>query len=154
MDIGERVKKVRNESGLTLEAFGERLGVTAAAISRIENGKRALTDQAAKVIAQEFGISEEWLKTGTGPMRTITADGIAAEVAEMLHLSDWGTKALERFLRLDSDDQRQLLRILEELFGPFDEADDEIEAAARAAGDAAAAAKRAELLDRKKVEDA
>lgn len=153
MTPGERVKEVRKSAGLTLEKFGEIIGMKKAGVSQIETGRNSLTDQAARSIAREFAVSEEWLRTGEGPMRTIQSDQIVAEVREKLHLSEWGTTALERFLRLPSDDQRELLRILEDLFGPF-ETDDKIEAAARAAGEAAAAAKRAELLDEKREQDA
>ena len=153
MTIGERIRVLRKETGLTLEKFGECIGVKKAALSHIENDKNGPSDQTIKSIAREFAVSEEWLRTGEGPMRTIQSDQIVAEVREKLHLSEWGTTALERFLRLPSDDQRELLRILEDLFGPFEE-DDKIEAAARAAGEAAAAAKRAELLDEKREQDA
>lgn len=43
MTQGERIKDVRNSLGLTLEKFGEKLGVTKTAISRIEKGERSLT---------------------------------------------------------------------------------------------------------------
>jgi transcriptional regulator with XRE-family HTH domain len=151
--IGERIRTLRKETGLTLEKFGECIGVKKAALSLIENDRNGPSDQTIRSIAREFAVSEEWLRTGEGPMRTIQPDQIVAEVREKLHLSEWGTTALERFLRLPSDDQRELLRILEDLFGPF-EGDDKIEEAARAAGEAAAAAKRAELLDEKRDQDA
>lgn len=153
MTPGERVRIVRTEANMTMEEFGRELGVTKMTISRIENGVNALTSQMAKAISTTYAVSEEWLKTGEGPMRTITSSEIVQEVREKLHLSEWGTAALERFLRLPSDDQRELLRILEQLFGPF-ETDDPVEEAARAAGEAAAAAKRAELLDQKRDMDA
>lgn len=53
---------------MTLDAFGEKLGVTKAAISRIENGDRALTDQMIKSICREFHVSEPWLRSGDGEM--------------------------------------------------------------------------------------
>jgi transcriptional regulator with XRE-family HTH domain len=65
---GERVKEVRKSLDLTLEKFGERLGVTKVAISNIENGNRSLTDQMQKSICREFNISEDWLRDGTGDM--------------------------------------------------------------------------------------
>lgn len=66
MTQGERVKEVRNSLDLTLEKFGEKLGVTKTAISRIEKGERNLTDQMFKSICREFGVREEWLRTGDG----------------------------------------------------------------------------------------
>lgn len=36
MEQGERIKQIRTSLGLTLEKFGDRLGVTKVAISNIE----------------------------------------------------------------------------------------------------------------------
>lgn len=68
MTQGERVKEVRKTLDLTLEKFGEQLGVTKVAISNIEKGNRNLTDQMSKAICREFNVSEEWLRDGTGSM--------------------------------------------------------------------------------------
>ncbi|MDO5147752.1 MAG: helix-turn-helix transcriptional regulator [Eubacteriales bacterium] len=68
MTQGERVKELRSYLNLTLEKFGDRLGVTKTTISRIEKGERNLTDQMSKSICREFNVSEEWLKTGCGEM--------------------------------------------------------------------------------------
>ena len=68
MTQGERVKEVRKTLDLTLEKFGEQLGVTKVAISNIEKGNRNLTDQMSKAICREFNVSEEWLRDGTGNM--------------------------------------------------------------------------------------
>ena len=66
MEQGQRVKAVRKELGMTLDAFGKRLGVTKTAISNIENGARCLTDQMLLSICREFGVNETWLRTGAG----------------------------------------------------------------------------------------
>ena len=66
MAQGERVKAVRDEKHMTMEQFGERLGVTKVAISNIEKGKRNLTEQMIKSICREFGVNEDWLRTGAG----------------------------------------------------------------------------------------
>lgn len=68
MTQGERVKAVRKEFKLTLDGFGERLGVTKVAISNIERGNRNLTEQMLKAICREFNVNEDWLRTGEGEM--------------------------------------------------------------------------------------
>lgn len=68
MTRGERVREARKSLDLTLEKFGERLGVGKTAISNIECGNRSLTDQMCKSICREFNISEDWLLNGTGKM--------------------------------------------------------------------------------------
>ena len=66
--MNERVKEIRKKLGLTLDKFGERLGVGKAALSRIENGSNGVTEQMLKSICREFNVSEEWLRNGTGEM--------------------------------------------------------------------------------------
>lgn len=68
MTQGERVREVRKSLNLTLEKFGEKLGVGKTAISNIEVGNRSLTDQMFISICREYNVSEEWLKTGGGEM--------------------------------------------------------------------------------------
>lgn len=68
MTHGGRVKEARKHLDLTLEKFGEKLGVGKTAISNIENGNRNLTEQMMKAICREFRINETWLRTGTGEM--------------------------------------------------------------------------------------
>ena len=66
MTAGERVKRIRKEKDLTLEKFGEKVGVTKQTISRIENGINSLTDQMVLSICREFSFNEKWLRNGTG----------------------------------------------------------------------------------------
>ena len=64
--MNERIKVLRKELGLTLEKFGEHIGVTKMTISRIENGKTTVTEQMFKSICLEFNVNEEWLRNGSG----------------------------------------------------------------------------------------
>ena len=68
MTQGERIKEIRKTLGLTLEKFGEKLGVTKTAISRIEKGERGLTEQMTKSICREFNVDYIWLTTEQGKM--------------------------------------------------------------------------------------
>ncbi len=82
--MNERVKELRKELNLTLEKFGERLGVTKVAISNIEKGNRNLTDQMFKAICREFDVNEEWLRDGTGEMFRLHDDETAALVYNLM----------------------------------------------------------------------
>ena len=70
MTENERVKQLRKARGLTLEKFGERIGIKKSALSQLENGKTSITDQTRRSICREFGVREEWLRDGTGEMET------------------------------------------------------------------------------------
>ncbi len=64
--INERVRELRKSKGMTLDAFGEKVGLKKAQLSSIENGKANATDRLIMTIVKEFGVSEEWLRTGKG----------------------------------------------------------------------------------------
>ena len=69
MTIGERIKNLRKDSlKLTMEDFGSRLGVGKTAISRIESGDRAVTEQMQIAICREFHVRPEWLRDGEEPI--------------------------------------------------------------------------------------
>ena len=68
MTENTRVRELRKSLDLTLEKFGERLGVKKNAISAIENGRNSLTDQMKKAICREFCVDYIWLTTGEGEM--------------------------------------------------------------------------------------
>lgn len=69
MSQAQRVARLRQELKLTLAQFAQQLGVTATAISRIENGKRPLTRQMAKAMCSAFGARYTWLWEGLGDMQ-------------------------------------------------------------------------------------
>lgn len=68
MTQGERIKEIRKTLGLTLEKFGDKVGVTKQTVSRIENGINNLTEQMTKSICREFNVDYIWLTTGDGEM--------------------------------------------------------------------------------------
>lgn len=86
MTQGERVKAIRKALGLTLEKFGEPLGVKKQTVSRIENGVNNITEQMAKAICREFNVNMEWLQNGTGEMfiQQTKDEQIAAFVGDLL----------------------------------------------------------------------
>lgn len=66
--MNERIKELRKTLGLSQEAFAERLGIKGSAVSLVECGRRNVTTQNINAICREFGVNEEWLRTGSGDM--------------------------------------------------------------------------------------
>jgi len=67
---------------MSQEKFGEKLGVGKAAISKLENNERGLTDTMAKLICTTFNVNEKWLRTGEGDMiEKISPDNSIIEMA-------------------------------------------------------------------------
>lgn len=115
MEQGQRVKVVRKELGMTLDAFGKRVGVTKTAISNIENGARCLTDQMLLSICREFNVNEQWLRSGEGDMflRLSRNDEIAAYVARVM--KDENAYYQQKMLLFFSRLSPEMLRKLEEV---------------------------------------
>lgn len=78
----ERIKEVRKAIGLTLEKFGERVGMKKSSLSTVENGVNAVSNQLRSAVCREFGVDEFWLRTGEGEMfRPRTNEEILTEFA-------------------------------------------------------------------------
>jgi transcriptional regulator with XRE-family HTH domain len=63
-----RIKDIRKMQNLSQDAFGKRLGITGASVSRLESGDREPSDQTILSICREFSVNEYWLRTGEGDM--------------------------------------------------------------------------------------
>ena len=98
--MNERIKQLRKELGLTLEKFGERLGVSKVAISLIENGKNALTDQMFKSICREFNVREEWLRNGDEPMFNGSPQTFLDELCEQYDLDTLDKQIVDIYISL------------------------------------------------------
>ena len=113
MTQGERVKEVRKALGLTLEKFGERLGLKKNAISQIETGKNSLTEQNTKAICREFSVNYMWLTTGEGEMFIDTDDDFIERIDRIMVGEDEARKNLFKFmLELSDDDIAALDRLM------------------------------------------
>ena len=113
MTQNERVKEIRKTLGLTLEKFGERIGVTRGSMSNIENGNRNLTEQMTKSICREFSVDYMWLTTGEGEMFIDTDDDFIERIDRIMAGEDEARKNLFKFmLELSDDDIAALDRLM------------------------------------------
>lgn len=116
MTQGERVKEIRKNLGLTLEKFGEKLGVQRAAISKMEKGQVTLTEQMAKSICREFNVSYDYLVDGEGEMFTDLPDTILDELCIQYDLDDIDRKIMEIYLELPEEARQALKDKIREKF--------------------------------------
>lgn len=64
MNLGERIKVVRTENGLTQKDFANLFGLSHSHISNIENNREKPSDTLLLFMCSKFGINYEWLKFG------------------------------------------------------------------------------------------
>lgn len=121
MTQGERIKEIRKTLDLTLEKFGEKLGVQRAAVSKIEKGQVTPTDQMIKSICREFNVSYDYLVDGTGDMFSDLPDTILDELCAQYDLDDIDKKIMEIYLELPPEARQALKDKIREKFLTDDE---------------------------------
>lgn len=66
-EMNERIKYLRKTLlHLSMEAFGDKIHISKAAVSRAEAGLNGISNQTVDLICREYGVNEEWLRTGNG----------------------------------------------------------------------------------------
>ena len=80
--IGERIKHIRKEAGLTQQRFAERIGAKQNTVAQYEIGRNTPIDPVITAICKEFDIQEDWLRNGLEPMRA--AKSREEEIAELV----------------------------------------------------------------------
>lgn len=104
MTINERVNAVRKSLNLTMEKFGEKLGVQKSAISKIEHGQCSVSEQMTKSICREFSVDYIWLTTGNGEMFVESDDDFFERIDHIMVGENEARKNMIKTLLYASDD--------------------------------------------------
>lgn len=115
MTNGERVNEVRKSLGLTLEKFGEKLGVTKTTISRIEKGVNNLTDQMAISICREYNVNYDYLMYGEGEMFDDLPQTIVDELCVQYDLNDFDKALVEMYVSLPVGSRERIKEYMKQL---------------------------------------
>ena len=101
---------------MTMEQFGEKIGVTKSTISNIENGNRNATEHMVKSICREFNVDYIWLTTGDGEMFVDTDDDFIERIDRIMAGEDDARKNLFKALLEASDDDIAAFQRIIDLF--------------------------------------
>ena len=116
MTQGERIREVRKTLGLTLEKFGEKIGMKKNSVSQIENGKNSVTEQVVKSICREFNVDYIWLTTGDGEMFVDTDDDFIERIDRIMAGEDDARKNHFKALLEASDEDIAAFQRIIDLF--------------------------------------
>lgn len=117
MTEGERLKDIRKTLGLTLENFGEKIGLKRSVLSRIENGSSNLTDQTIRSICREYHVNYDWLVYGDGEKFENLPETILDEICDEYNCDELDKKLIEEYLKLDSKRKQVLKDYMKKVFG-------------------------------------
>ena len=103
VDMGDRIKKLRTERGMTQPNLAERLNVTRSAIAAYENGSRLPSLDVLMKLSKQFNVTSDYL-LGIDDGESVSLEGLADDdkvlVKEMIetlriheskHVSDFRT---------------------------------------------------------------
>lgn len=109
--IGERIKEIRKDAGLTQQKFAERIGAKQNTVAQYEIGRNVPIDPVITAICKEFDIQEDWLRYGLEPMRAAKSreEEISELVGSALSGSNDFKKAVIRMICSRSDDDLKAL---------------------------------------------
>ena len=109
MDIGDRVKQLREHLKLSQAVFGNRVSLERSAISLIERKQRNITERTIKDICREFSVNEEWLRNDAGEMFVQNDSTIISSLAIEYQLDSLDRKIIQSYLNLTSQ-QRAVIK--------------------------------------------
>ena len=105
----DRIKKLRKSLDMTQQEFADRIGVKRNTIGQYEIGRNKPIDTVINLICREFGVSEEWLRTGSGEMFSPAPTDVLDQLAQKYKLSNAAYIMIEKFVNLNPDKQAGLI---------------------------------------------
>lgn len=117
MTQGERVREIRKALGLTLEEFGEKVGVKKQTVSRIENGVNNITDQMSISICREFNVNYDYLIYGDGDMFDNVPQTILDELCQQYDLDDLDRQIIDLYVSFPKELRGEIKKRIREKFG-------------------------------------
>lgn len=115
MTQSERVKEIRKTLDLTMEKFGEKLGVGKTAISNIESGNRNLTEQMSKAICREYNVNYDYLMYGEGEMFDDLPQTIVDELCAQYDLNNFDKALVEMYVSLPAGSRERIKEYMKQL---------------------------------------
>lgn len=118
--MNERIKQIRRELGLTQTEFAERIGLKQNSIALIESGKRNISDQAVLSICREYGVNEEWIRTGTGEKMTPDASDELEALVKKYDLSNADQVLIEKYVNLKAGSRETIINFITDVVAALD----------------------------------
>lgn len=115
MTIGNRIKLIRKDKHLTMQDFGESVGLTKAAISSLESGKNNPSERTIRLICSVYKVDYFWLSDGTGEMYVNDTEVLIDSLISEQALSKDMARILKRFLNLSTESQEIVLKAIDTL---------------------------------------
>lgn len=115
MNINNRIAELRKVLNLSMEKFGNKIGITRNSINAIEKGRNNPSEQTIMLICKAYNVSPLWIKEGIGDMFLDFPKNELDRIAQDHALDETDKLLIETFLE-SSESDRKAIKIFLQTF--------------------------------------
>ena len=116
MSVNQRLRQVRKHFELQQSDFAKRLGLSQAGVSWLEKEGNAVSEQTIRLLHLDFHVSEEWLRSGEGPMFSTDDDSPLEKLCREYAVSDCERRILELYFSFEPKRRKMVCDFVDEFF--------------------------------------
>ena len=116
MSINQRLRQVRKHFKMQQSDFAKRLRLSQTSVSWLEQEGNAVSEQTIRLLHLDFHVSEEWLRTGNGPMFSTEDDSPLEKLCRDYAVSDCERKILELYFSFEPKRRKMVCDFVDDFF--------------------------------------
>lgn len=124
-DINIRITELRKVLNLSMEKFGNQVGITKSSINAIEKGRNNPSEQTIMLICKAYNVSPLWLKEGAGDMFLDFPKTELDRIAQDYALDETDKILIETFLESSESDRQAIKNFLQTFAKKIEQKKDE-----------------------------
>lgn len=124
-DINIRITELRKVLNLSMEKFGNQVGITKSSINAIEKGRNNPSEQTIMLICKAYNVSPLWLKEGVGDMFLDFPKTELDRIAQDYALDETDKLLIETFLESSESDRQAIKNFLQTFAKKIEQKKDE-----------------------------
>lgn len=124
-DINIRITELRKVLNLSMEKFGNQVGITKSSINAIEKGRNNPSERTIMLICKAYNVSPLWLKEGIGDMFLDFPKTELDRIAQDYALDETDKLLIETFLESSESDRKAIKNFLQTFAKKIEQKKDE-----------------------------
>ena len=124
-DINIRITELRKVLNLSMEKFGNQVGITKSSINAIEKGRNNPSEQTIMLICKAYNVSPLWIKEGIGDMFLDFPKNELDRIAQDFALDETDKILIETFLESSESDRQAIKNFLQTFAKKIEQKKDE-----------------------------
>lgn len=125
MNINNIIAELRKVLNLSMEKFGNKIGITRNSINAIEKGRNNPSEQTIMLICKAYNVSPLWIKEGIGDMFLDFPKNELDRIAQDFALDETDKILIETFLESSESDRQAIKNFLQTFAKKIEQKKDE-----------------------------